>query len=279
MKSILSGEITANLDFDASDQSPVILQAMTNLKMAAAMEYLSKPKHETRSIKLVSRLESTVSKISGKEFSFDIITHPELRIRVRWGNEYMAFGALPDGLRSIIGWLVACASRLSVDFPEHESPLDIPVVILVDEPETHLHPAWQQQLIPAAQLLFPNSQMFIVTHSPFIVSSVNSGYVHVLSESNGTIVSSKPMECSKGDTWIDAVEDALGLKTWYDPETEQMLTRFRQIKDEILQKKESPDKLQPLANEIASRSDSLSNLIGKEMFQLQRLMEGHPTPQ
>lgn len=281
MKTIPISDLIPNLDFDANDQSTFILQAMTNLKMAAAMEFLSKPDGETnpksRSIQIISRLEGAVSKVSGKTFSFDVVPHPKLRIRVRWGGVQMSFGALPDGLRAIIGGLVACASRMAVEFPDHDNPLDIPVVLLVDEPETHLHPAWQQRLIPAAQILLPQSQMFVVTHSPFIVSSVNSGFVHVLSETDGRISVSEPMECSKGDTWVDAVEDALGLKTWYDPETETLLADFRKLRQGVLSENEDIEKLQTLAVAISSRSESLSQMMGREMHQVRQIIDRTPT--
>jgi hypothetical protein len=277
MKALSVSDLSNNLDFDRADQSEFILQAMTNLKMASAMEYLSKPDHDatpiSRATQIMSRLEAAVSKVSGKTFSFEVVPHPELRIRVRWGNDRMGFGVLPDGLRSIIGFLVSCASRMAVDFPEHESPLDIPIVILMDEPETYLHPAWQQRLIPAAQQLLPNSQMFVVTHSPFIISSVNSGYVHVLTEKEGKISVSEPMECSKGDTWVDAVEDSLGLKTWYDPETETMLADFRNLRQAVLLEERGMDELQSLASKFASRSQSLSQMMGREMVQMKQILE------
>ncbi len=277
MKTLPVSDLVSNLDFDRADQSEFILQAMTNLKMASAMEYLSKPNDDanphSRFTQIMSRLEAAVSTVSGKPFSFEVVPHPELRIRVRWGNDRMGFGVLPDGLRSIIGFLVSCASRMAVDFPEHENPLDIPIVILMDEPETHLHPAWQQRLIPAAQQLLPNSQMFVVTHSPFVISSVNSGYVHVLTEKEGKISVSEPMECSKGDTWVDAVEDALGLKTWYDPETETMLAEFRNLRQAVLLEERGMDELQSLASRIASRSQSLSQMMGREMVQVKQILE------
>lgn len=277
MKTLPVSNYVSNLDFDRADQSEFVLQAMTNLKMASAMEYLSKPNDDatphSRSTQIMSRLEAAVSTVSGKPFSFEVVPHPELRIRVRWGKDRMGFGVLPDGLRSIIGFLVSCASRMAVDFPEHENPLDIPIVILMDEPETHLHPAWQQRLIPAAQQLLPNSQMFVVTHSPFVISSVNSGYVHVLTEKEGKISVSEPMVCSKGDTWVDAVEDALGLKTWYDPETETMLAEFRNLRQAVLLEEKGMDELQSLASRIASRSQSLSQMMGREMVQVTQILE------
>jgi predicted ATP-binding protein involved in virulence len=272
MKAIPTPDYVSSIDFDQADRSLFVLQAITNLKMSSAMEHLSKESDNSithsRSTRIITRIEAAITTITGKKFAFEIVPHPAVSIRVRWGDEKISFGALPDGLRSVIGFLVLCASHLSVDFPEHDSPLDISIVILMDEPETHLHPAWQQRLIPAAQLLMQNSQLFVVTHSPFVVSSVNSGFVHVLTETAGKITVSKAVPCSKGDTWIDAVEDALGLKTWYDPETESMLAKFRDIKKEVMTSDGNMSELQSLASDIASRSESLSNIMAREMYQL-----------
>lgn len=277
MKALPILEPLKNLDFDREDQSADILQAIINLKMGSAMDFLSGDdedvKSSSRATQVISRIENAVTKISGKKFVFDIVSYPNISIRVRWGGNKISFGGLPDGLRSIIGFLVSCASRMSVDFPEHDNPLDIPVIILMDEPESHLHPAWQQRLIPAAQHMLPNSQMFVVTHSPFVVSSVNSGYLHVLTEKEGKVSVSEPMECSKGDTWVDAVEDALGLKTWYDPETEALLEKFRTLREHVLEERNSLAELETLASAIASRSNSLSQMMGKEMAQVKQLLD------
>ena len=81
------------------------------------------------------------------------------------------------------------------------------------------------------------------------------------------------MECSKGDTWVDAVEDALGLKTWYDPETEALLEKFRTLRERVLAELSNLEELETLASSIASRSNSLSQMMGKEMAQVKQLLD------
>lgn len=277
MENVPIGDLASNLNFESQDQSKLVCQTMTNLKMASAMDLLNDENRnaDSRAIRIVNRLEAAVSTITGRPFSFSISSHPELNIQIRWGNEKMRFNLLPDGLRSIIGWLVACVARMSNDFPEHDDPLDIPVVVLIDEPETHLHPAWQQRIIPAAQQLLPNSQMFVVTHSPTVIASVNSGYIHVLkSNKEGHVSFSKPIPCSKGDTYIDAMEDVLGYTTWYDPETTKMLDDFKVKKQEFLAGEIEVKQLDELANEIGARSASLKDLMGREKAQLAKIMTG-----
>jgi len=52
------------------------------------------------------------------------------------------------------------------------SPLLVPGLVIIDEPENHLHPRWQKRFIPIVRELFPNVQLLVATHSPFIVASV-----------------------------------------------------------------------------------------------------------
>ena len=54
------------------------------------------------------------------------------------------------------------------------------LILFLDEIEVHLHPAWQRKVLPVVQKLFKNSQIFISTHSPFVVNSVDDAWVYKL---------------------------------------------------------------------------------------------------
>ncbi len=57
-----------------------------------------------------------------------------------------------------------------------QSPLselcETPGLLLIDEAENQLHPKWQKRFIPSVLDIFPNLQIIVTTHSPFIISSV-----------------------------------------------------------------------------------------------------------
>lgn len=74
--------------------------------------------------------------------------------------------------------------------------------LLIDEAENHLHPKWQKTFIKSIQEIFPNLQIIVTTHSPFIVSSVENAKIYVC-QSKGDhaiitdetdIYSNKPIE-------------------------------------------------------------------------------------
>jgi predicted ATP-binding protein involved in virulence len=52
-------------------------------------------------------------------------------------------------------------------------------ILLIDEVENHLHPQWQRRIVSILQNLFPNLQIIMTTHSPFVVSSVENAKMYV----------------------------------------------------------------------------------------------------
>lgn len=278
LKPVQLGAPSTHLVFSpAKNEDEIIAQSMTNLKIVAAMEMLEFEDQVgplPRSAKLASQLEQAVTDITGRRFSFDVKRIPTLTLQVKWGGTSMLFHQLPDGLRSIIGWMVGCIAKLDSQFPEHPDPLSIPVTLLLDEPESHLHPSWQRRVLPAMQTLLPRSQIFCVTHSPFIISSVNEGWIHVFRRNDdGLVVIDKPLACGKGDSYLDVIEDILGVSEWYDPESEKLLEEFRGLKSQVIAGDHNLlTDLQAKADAIAKRGAALSDLMGKEMHQIKQLI-------
>jgi len=88
-----------------------------------------------------------------------------------WGEE-MPLRDLADGYKSsflwltdLLGWAVSRDSTLT----RNE---DICGIVLIDEIEQHLHPKWQEDVVPSLRTLFPALQFISTTHSPLVASSV-----------------------------------------------------------------------------------------------------------
>ena len=87
--------------------------------------------------------------------------------------------AKSDGEKTIITLVADIAYNLALahDFESDENYLNSPGIVLIDEIEEHLHPNWQRKIIPILTSVFPKIQFFITTHSPQVISSVNSEHV------------------------------------------------------------------------------------------------------
>ncbi len=53
-------------------------------------------------------------------------------------------------------------------------------VVLIDEIDLHLHPAWQQTVIGSLRAAFPKIQFIVTTHSPQVLSTVPSECIRIL---------------------------------------------------------------------------------------------------
>jgi hypothetical protein len=97
------------------------------------------------------------------------IRSPEV-VLVTESGEFM-LDASSGGIMTLIdvAWRIYMFSRNQSEF-----------VVLMDEPENHLHPSMQRSLMPRLLAAFPKAQFVIATHSPFMVSSVQDSHVVVL---------------------------------------------------------------------------------------------------
>ena len=49
-------------------------------------------------------------------------------------------------------------------------------IVLIDELDLHMRPAWQRKILSVLRKLFPNIQFLITTHSPQILGEVDRSY-------------------------------------------------------------------------------------------------------
>jgi hypothetical protein len=80
--------------------------------------------------------------------------------------------ALSDGFRSTFTIVSDLLLRLNLATIHPEQVLQQEAVCLIDEVDAHLHPRWQETIIPGLRALFPNVQFIATTHSPLVVASV-----------------------------------------------------------------------------------------------------------
>jgi predicted ATP-binding protein involved in virulence len=94
----------------------------------------------------------------------------------------LSLSQLSDGERNLAMLAGDIARRvvLSGAIDGDGDPLGAEFVVLIDEVEQHLHPAWQRKVLPALQRVFPHAQWIVTTHSPQVLSSVSASSVIIL---------------------------------------------------------------------------------------------------
>jgi len=102
-------------------------------------------------------------------------TPPSLKIALSDpgnGESVLELEQLSEGYRSLLVLVLDFARRLAQAHPNWPNPLEAPGILLIDEIELHLHPKWQQTVIPNLRAAFPNTQIIAATHSPEVLTTV-----------------------------------------------------------------------------------------------------------
>lgn len=87
-------------------------------------------------------------------------------------------------------------------------------LVCIDEPELNLHPEWQTEVIKLIELLsnrYTDCQFFIATHSPQIISNINSENSFVLNLNSKELKSSKEIINRSADFQLTEVFSAQGI--------------------------------------------------------------------
>ncbi len=93
---------------------------------------------------------------------------------------------LSDGYRSILSLSFELLRQLVRTYGDRTvfkhilnsiMKVDVPGVVVIDEIDAHLHPAWQMKIGTWFTSLFPNIQFVVTTHSPLICHSATKGSV------------------------------------------------------------------------------------------------------
>jgi len=110
------------------------------------------------------------------------IQQEPFRLTVQKRGQTLTFEQLSDGEAHLLALAGDLARRLALAATPDVDPLTMEAVVLIDEIETHLHPAWQRRVPAALQRAFPAVQFIVTTHSPQVLSELPSDAVVLLDD-------------------------------------------------------------------------------------------------
>ena len=171
------------------------------------------------------QIKGLLSKITGNEhFRFtEKLQNGEYVFAKK--NTKLPFSALSDGYRAFLGWVGDLLFHLERTCPSGKKLVENEGIVLIDEIDLHLHPAWQMKILPLLANALPKIQFFVTTHSPLVIGSIEwQNIIYLETRKDG---SSYPKRNNINPYGLDAdqilVTDMFGLKS----------TRNNQVADEI----------------------------------------------
>lgn len=243
-------------------------QQFTALKAAAAGDSQLSAKYRES----LTRIERAISGVIGTDFAFQSEVH-SLNVRAKLKGTTVDLDLLPEGVKSVLSWIADLLMRMdgvrwAGDVPIHEREF----LLLLDEIDVHLHPAWQRKLLPVVQKLFPKAQIIASTHSPFVVASLTDGAVIEMKldekgRSSAQAPQLAPLKLSVSAT----LKSVFGIESDFDLETENALRELQGASDRAL----GGDALaraefDRLAESLVLRGEEVAQLVHYARRQLER---------
>ncbi|WP_318388820.1 AAA family ATPase [Enterobacter sp.] len=268
------------LSFDQTVRPQLLAQWIANNRTQAALAKADDAHDEALQFDTaINHITTFVNDICQLNLTFHLQRNP-LEVKVALGGERVSLDTLPEGLKSIISWIADMALRLEgIPWKEQRDIFSQPIILFLDEVDIHLHPKWQRRILPAIQKLLPNAQVFVSTHSPFVVGSVEDAFVYRLPEPQRNICrdASVPeivpaVKSGAGKSYQLILAEIFDVEEEFDVETERQLVEFKEAIRQHLQNPQDDVRVMTLAHTLRDKSEELATLVSMELRQMNRLL-------
>lgn len=266
------------LSFENTCRASLLAQWIANNITKAALSKLDNAAEDEKYYQFALRkIADFIFEICEVSIEFKLQRHP-LAVAFLLDGCEMTFDSLPEGLKSIIHWVSDLALRLEdIPFTQKREIFSQPIILFLDEVDIHLHPKWQRRILPAIQKLLPNAQVFVSTHSPFVVGSLEDAWVYRLPDPQRHMLRDAsvpeeivPTESGAGKSIQLILEEVFDVGERFDIETEKLLASFKLARNGYLQNPADDTALMLLADKLRARGEELEMIIEMELRQIAR---------
>lgn len=259
------------LTFKKSHSNTSLFQWIANNKTRSALSYQKGDRKRSEEYNSnIRRVETAIGEIMDREIEF-IIEEYSLNIMVKLDGKYCHFDALADGYRSVINWLTDLLFRLDILAPKNKERF----TLFLDEIDIHLHPTAQRRILPVIQKLFPGAQIFLTTHSPFVIGSVDDAWVYKLKrkEDGHAMLDGRPFRSEDAKSYQHILGEVFDVRENFGIAVEDALEEFYLLRNQIMHKYSAKqmERLLKEAKRLAEQSEELRAIIGSEIRQLSRV--------
>jgi energy-coupling factor transporter ATP-binding protein EcfA2 len=209
------------------------------------------PQNTKRSAELRDSLFRLLADLTpGVECSFDRVDE-SWQVLVKTADGVVTIDQLSQGTTSVFSWVGTLLQRLYDIYKSADNPKDGAALVLIDEISTHMHPEWQQELVPALQKHFPGLQIIATTHSPLIVAGLEKEQVKVLNRDaeTGQVQVDQPARDLIGLRADQILTELFGLLTTRSKAAMKRYNELLQMKDRKEEEQKEFERLRGLLRE------------------------------
>ncbi len=180
-------------------------------------------------------------------------------VHVEVNGDNIPLDQVSQGTGALFGWIGSLLLRMQEIHgdglePGATPPTHSPAVVLIDEIDAHLHPAWQQRIVPTLSRQFPQVQFIASTHSPLIVAELKQEQVFRMRRRDRA-ATIEPLGESPAGLGVAGLltGEAFSLASAIDSHTQELLEGQRRLalKDKLTA--EDRQQLKKLNSELAER--------------------------
>lgn len=184
-----------------------------------------------------------------------LIDPKTFQIFVETDDGKVPLAAVSQGTQSMMGWVGLLLLRLYEVYGDTDRPMEQPALVLIDEIDAHMHPAWQQTIVHHLSELFPKVQFVATTHSPLIVGGLDVRQVVRLARDPNRRVGRLPIEEDMTMGRADQVltSSLFGLPSTLDKTTQEKISKIQVLAIKQGRTAEEDKMLQDLRHELTLR--------------------------
>ncbi len=207
-----------------------LLQNSEEYLLRLAFEDSSKNGKGKNEVKRVKDLLLKVLPSGVKDIRVEETARLQWQVQVQTPYGWVPMSELSLGYKTTIAWLIDFATKMIYFHEKSENPFAEPAILIIDEIDLHMHPAWQREIIEELTNLFPKTQFIVTAHSPLIAQAALDANIVVLKRVGDEVIVHNDPEIVR--SWrIDQVltSDLFGLKEARPKAIEEKMKRRRSL--------------------------------------------------
>lgn len=147
------------------------------------------------------------------------------QIAIKDGDRIQKLYELSSGYKSIV---TVASDIMDVMYEVWQGMSSGQALILIDEIDAHLHPAWRLRVMDALRQAFPASQFLITTHDPLVLRGMDASEIRTMERGKDGSIEIATSAASVAALSIDQLltSDLFGLDSTADPTYAALLDEY-----------------------------------------------------